>query len=182
MEKEIIIPRKKSKSIGYAILMLLVTSMFAFLAVIKFANISWINADNVPLLLVILSLICAPICAYCFIHYLKEIFNNNPALIINQNGIHEQLSKFSVGMIKWDDIENINIVPYMDNTYFICILLKNPAKYIENQKRLDKLSKRKSTQKWGHIYFSTLYFKKEFKSVIELIRYYMKENNIISDR
>ena len=108
MEKEIIIPRKKSKAIGYAILMLLVTVMFVFLAVTKLANIPWINADGVPLLLAILSLICAPICAYCFIHYLREIFNNNPALIINQSGIHEQISKYDVGMIKWDDIEKDN--------------------------------------------------------------------------
>ena len=182
MEKEIIIPRKKSKAIGYAILMLLVTVMFVFLAVAKLANIPWINADGVPLLLAILSLICAPICAYCFIHYLREIFNNNPALIINQSGIHEQISKYGVGMIKWDDIENINVVPYMDNTYFICIFLKNPAKYIENQKRLDRLNKRKSTEKWGHVYFSTLYFKKELNPVVELINYYMKENNIISNK
>jgi hypothetical protein len=83
-------------------------------------------------------------------------------------------------MIKWEDIQNINIIPYMDKTYFICIFLKTPEKYINNQKILNKLNKQSTTNKWGHISFSSLYFKKEFKEVIEIMQYYFAQNNKIN--
>ena len=75
------------------------------------------------------------------------------------------------------DIKAINIIPYADNTYFICILLKDPAKYIKNTKLLNKLNKQKRTIKWGHIRFSSLYFKKEFNNIIEIMKYYYSQYN-----
>ncbi len=179
MNKEIIIHRKKSKSIKFTIGMFLVTVLLILPIIIYFTDIPWITSD-IPLFVVILSSLCVPVCAFCTIGYFKEIFDEKPVLIVNEIGINEGMSHNSVGMIKWEDIQNINIIPYMDKTYFICIFLKTPEKYIENQKILNKLNKQSTTNKWGHIRFSSLYFKKEFKEVIEIMQYYFAQNNKIN--
>lgn len=179
MNKEIIIHRKKSKSIKFTIGMFLVTVLLILPIIIYFTDIPWITSD-IPLFVVILSSLCVPVCAFCTIGYFKEIFDEKPVLIVNEIGINEGMSHNSVGMIKWEDIQNINIIPYMDKTYFICIFLKTPEKYINNQKILNKLNKQSTTNKWGHISFSSLYFKKEFKEVIEIMQYYFAQNNKIN--
>ena len=179
MNKEIIIPRKKSKSIKFTIGMFLATVVSIFPIIIYFTDIPWITSD-VPLFIIILSGLCAPVCAFCTIGYFKDIFDEKPVLIVNEIGINEGMSHNSVGMIKWEDIQKINILPYMDNTYFICIFLKTPEKYIENQKILNKLNRQSTTNKWGHISFNSLYFKKEFKEIIEIIQYYFAQHNKIN--
>ena len=182
MENEIIIPRKKSKSFGNAILMLFSALLLCLPIVIYFELIPGIKAsdeEGMPLFVVILSIILIPILALCAIYYFRQIFNNKPVLIVNQKGITEYMSARSVGFIKWEDIENINVFPYLDNTFYICIYLKRPEKYIKNKKLLRKLNNRKSTQKWGHIFFTSIYFKKEFSVVAETMKYYFdksKEN------
>lgn len=179
MNKEIIIHRKKSKSIKFTIGMFLATVVSIFPIIIHFTDIPRITSD-VPLFIIILSGLCAPVCAFCTIGYFKEIFNEKPVLIVNEIGINGEMSYNSVGMIKWEDIQNINIIPYMGKTYFICIFLKTPEKYIENQKLLNKLNRQSTTNKWGHISFSSLYFNKEFKEVIEIMQYYFAQHNKIN--
>ena len=179
MKKEIIIPRKKSKSIKFSIGMFLSSLLLLLPIILYFKDFEWITAE-VPLFVVILCIPCSAVCAFCSIAYFKEIFNNKPVLIVNKNGIHEETSRNSVGMIKWRDIKNINIIPYMDNTYFIGIVLKEPEKYITDSKRLIKIKRKKTTNKWGHVYFSSLYFKKEFNEINELMKHYFslsKEEN-----
>ena len=179
MKKEIIIPRKKSKSIKYTIGMFLSTILLILPIVIYFADISWITSD-IPLFVVIMCSLFAPVLTFCTVRCFKQIFNEKPVLIVSEIGINEGMNDNSVGMIRWEDIQNINIIPYMDNTYFICIFLKRPEKYILNQKLLNKLN-RQSTRnnKWRHISFSSLYFKKEFNEVLEVIRYYFAQYNVI---
>ena len=102
MENEIIIPRKKSKSFGNAILMLLSALLLCLPIVIYFELIPVIKAsdeEGMPLFVVILSIILIPILALCAIYYFRQIFNNKPVLIVNQNGITEYMSARSVGFI-----------------------------------------------------------------------------------
>ena len=176
MEKEIIIPRKRSKSIKFTIMMFFATIITTLPIILYFADLSFITSE-VPLYVAVIGIVCAPICGLCTIAYFKEIFNEKPVLIINECGLQEEINYNSVGLIKWEDIKAINIIPYADNTYFICILLKDPAKYIKNTKLLNKLNKQKSTIKWGHIRFSSLYFKKEFNNIIEIMKYYYSKYN-----
>ena len=130
--REIIIPRKKSKSIGNTILMFAFAALFLFLAFIYFFDVPGIDADDMPLIAVVLILLATPIFIWCGIIYFKQIFNENPVLTVNSSGITEQTNKIFTGLVKWEDIEDIKIIPYMDNTYWIGIVLKNPTKYIEN--------------------------------------------------
>lgn len=179
MENEIIIPRKKSKSIGNTILMLFSTLLMFLPVVLYFElipGIEVLNKEEMPLFFVILCIILIPILAICAIFYFRQIFNDKPVLIVNQKGITEYMSARSVGFIKWEDIENINVIPYLDNTFYIGIYLKRPEKYIKNEKLLRKLNKQKSTKKWGHIFFTSIYFKKEFSVVAETMKYYFEKN------
>ena len=179
MENEIIILRKKSKSFGNAILMLF-SALFMCLPVVLYfeliPGVEVLNKEEMPLFFVILCIILIPILAICAIFYFRQIFNNKPVLIVNQKGITEYMSARSVGFIKWEDIEYINVFPYLGNTFCFCIYLKRPEKYIKNEKLLRKLNNQKSTKKWGHIFFTSIYFIKEFNVVSDTMKYYFEKS------
>ena len=142
---------------------------------------------TLPPIIGILSIPLIPICLLCFVSYFKDIFNTTPALIINNSGICEHISKDSAGLIKWEDIECINLIstpqaylnPRSTENYFICIVLKQPEKYIKNQKLLTKLEKQKNTKQWGHIRFGMLFFKDNFEKIIRNIERYHPINRQI---
>jgi hypothetical protein len=173
VNREMIIPRKKSISIRNAVLLLVLAAVFLFFfGYAYFFDVPWMTSKP-PLVAVVLTLLITPVLFFCGIGYVKQIFNENPILIINERGIHEQMSRNSVGLIKWEDIEKVNVIPYMDNTHWVCIILKRPEKYITDQKRLSKLSRQKGTAQWGHVTFSSLYFKKKINEVAAVIQYYL---------
>lgn len=173
MEKEIVIERKKSKSIMYSIGILLTILLFIIPIGLYFFEFKNISAD-VPLFIVILSIIIEPILIFTFIFYFKQIFNNKPVLIVNDKGIEPNLTYKPVGMIKWSDIIDFKTFGYMNDVDYITILLKDPKKYIKDEKRLKKVANYKYSSKWGHIQFTSMYFKKEFGNVVELMIYYLK--------
>lgn len=175
MEKEIIIERKKSKSIGFCLFMFIITLLTILPIVFYFGDFDFITFD-IPSVVVILAFAILPALIWATIYFFKQIFNDKPVLIVNEKGIEEGMSTYSTGLIAWEDIEDVTIIPYMDNTYFIGILLKSPEKYIKNEKLLNRLNKRNSTKKWGHVSISSMYFKKEFKDVVNLISYYRVQN------
>ncbi|MBQ3000750.1 MAG: hypothetical protein IJD63_03270 [Oscillospiraceae bacterium] len=178
MNDEIIILRKKSINIKTSIVMLFATLLIIFVVLEHFLN--FLPSLTFPPLIAILGILLIPICLFCFISYLRDISNSAPVLIINSSGIDEYVSENSVGLIKWEDIECINLIPtsqaYLNpqanENYFICIVLKQPEMYIKNQKLLAKLLKQKNTKQWGHIRFSTLHFKDDFERVTRNIERY----------
>ena len=175
MEKEIIIERKKSKSIRISLFMFIITLVMILPIVFYFGDFDFITSD-IPLVAVIVAIVILPFLIWTTIYYFKQLFNNKPVLVVNELGIEEGMSTYSTGLINWEDIEDVTIIPYMDNTYFIGILLKRPEKYITNEKLLNRLNKQNSTKKWGHVRLSSIYFKKEFKDVVNLISYYWEQN------
>ena len=66
------------------------------------------------------------------IFFSKRFFNNNPALVIDNNGITDYVGGLSNGMIVWSDIENISKFE-MQGQNFLLIQVKNPDSYIERQ-------------------------------------------------
>ena len=175
MGKEIIIERKKSKSIRISLFMFIITLIMILPIVEYFVDFDIITSD-IPLVVVIIAIIILPILIWTTLYYFKQIFNNKPVLIVNERGIEEGMSTYCTGIVTWEDIENIMIIPYADNTYLIGILLNKPEKYIKKEKTLNRLKKQKSTKKWGHVRISSIYFKKEFKEVVNLISYYWEQS------
>lgn len=63
----------------------------------------------------------------------KKLFDKKFGLIINEEGILDNTSGISVGLIKWDDIVDIQINQVMTNK-FISIYVKNQDEYIAKAK------------------------------------------------
>ena len=174
MEQSIIINRKKSVSIKTALLLFFTIALFGFYLYLYYAEPAWLTS-RIPFFLVVLAYLIMPILVFAFIYYFMSIFNHKPVLIVNKKGIHEQMRYRSLGMINWSDIENISVQPYLDKTYLIHIYLINPGAYIKKEpifkfKRL----------KYGHVVISTLYFKKDYQKVIDIINYHFELNQFLS--
>ena len=178
MEKEIVITRKKSKSILYAVWMLLMAALLSLPIIEYFFDISWIGNDrDIPFFVIIISIPFILVMLFCCYVFVKQIFIDAPILTVNQYGIHAQMTAFNVGLISWDDIADITTFPMIDGTtYVISITLKEPEKYILDPKFLKRVTAPGYAQKNGHISLSSIYFKREFGEVMELINYYLEKH------
>ena len=83
MKTEIIVPRKKSTSLGAALLLFFAAAAMIFIIVGHF--IDFFDEENV--LLVLGAVAVAPICIGCGVFYFKQIFNEEPVLTVNEQGI-----------------------------------------------------------------------------------------------
>ena len=107
----------------------------------------------------------------------KNLFDKTPILVINDDGLHERMRIRKIGLIKWEDIEKIKIKKDVLDNDFICIYFKEPEKYINNEKELKRIRLKGSNCNYGHVFFTSLYFKKQLKDVIESIQYYFVKYN-----
>lgn len=178
MEKEIVITRKKYKSILYAVWMLLMAALLSLPIIEYLFDISWIgNGRDIPFFVILISVPFILVMLFCCYFFAKQTFIDSPILTVNQYGIHEQATAINVGVISWDDIVNISCFPMIDGTtYVISITLKEPEKYIHDPKLLKRVTAPGYAEKNGHISFSSIYFKKEFAEVMELINYYLEKH------
>lgn len=172
MEQSIIINRKKSVSIKAALLLFFALSLFGFYLYLYYVRPVWLTSE-IPFFLVVIAYLIMPILLFAFIYYFKSIFNHKPVLIVNENGIHEQMRYRSLGMIIWTDINKILVQPYMDKTYLIHIYLINPEVYLK-KKSMFKFKR----FNYGHVIVSTLYFKKDFEKVMEIINYHFEKSQV----
>ena len=171
MNKEIVIYPQKGKLIGIAIVMFLMALLFLFAIVLYFVEIPGIYAD-IPLIAVIFSFIAVPVFLFCSIIYFKKALSYKPLLIINQTGILEHITTHSVGMIRWEDIQDIRGRPLSEGQFLIAIILKEPEKYFTDRRSLDAATKKSSVNFKGHIGIPSLFLGGKLNEVIELMRYY----------
>ena len=115
---QILIPRKKSKSIKFALTLLLSSLLILVVILLHFIELDFVKVTKkLPLFVIIMFIIIEPFLLFSFGFYFKQIFNNKPVLIVNDIGIDVQMSFNPVGLIKWNDINNVLSIPYLDNTY-----------------------------------------------------------------
>lgn len=69
----------------------------------------------------------------CAIFIAKKLPDKTPGLIINNQGVTDNSSGVSVGLIPWDDIKGINMTN-VANQKFLMLVVKNPDEYINRQK------------------------------------------------
>jgi len=69
----------------------------------------------------------------CAIFYVIKLFDNKPGLIIDKNGILDNSSGISSGLIPWQDIQDINVLKIVRQK-IILIVVSNPEDYIVRQK------------------------------------------------
>jgi len=170
MNKSYICKRNKWKMFGLFVLMLLVLALFVFFGFFNIRELGVVDTNFMYYFLKVLSIVFIPVMLFSCFAYFKMIFSDKPILKIDEYGITDYSSVFSVGLIKWIDIKDIFTIPYMDNTYFICIHLKKPEKYIKSKKRVERIKKKNTLM--GQINISSMFFKKDFKEVCDLLKYY----------
>lgn len=68
-------------------------------------------------------------CAWCLA---PKLFDNKPGLVVSAEGITDNCSGFTFGLIPWADIEDINVLE-MGKQKLIMILVSDPDEYINRQ-------------------------------------------------
>ena len=66
----------------------------------------------------------------CFI--LKKIMDTTSGLIINDEGITINVSETPAGLVKWEDIQQIEKISVKGNLYLM-VIVSNPEEYIDRQ-------------------------------------------------
>ena len=92
-----------------------------------------------PLFIRVTSIIGFIFCSFVLIAFIKVVLSRKLGLAINNEGIIDNSSYISKGLIKWDDIVSIKRIDVM-STKFLLIGVKNPEKYVDNE--TSKIKKR----------------------------------------
>jgi hypothetical protein len=102
---------------------------------------------------------------------IKKLFQTSMGLIINDEGIIDNSSGVSAGMIFWKDIEYIDYFAVL-NQKFIRIIVKNPDEYINRQTSLVKRKMMTANYKnqGSPIQISANTLKINFKKLYELLQ------------
>ena len=69
----------------------------------------------------------------CAIFIAKKLPEKTPGLIINNQGVIDNSSGVSVGLVPWCDIKGINMTN-VANQKFLMLVVKNPDEYINREK------------------------------------------------
>ena len=131
MTEQIEIPLSKNK----LTLMLIGSLIFISLGlwfVIKPPTISNPIIGN-PTLILTVGIAAILFFGLCAIFIAKKLPDKTPGLIINNQGVTDNSSGVSVGLIPWDDIKGINMTN-VANQKFLMLVVKNPDEYINRQK------------------------------------------------
>lgn len=68
----------------------------------------------------------------CLINIAKKLTDSAPGLIINDQGINDNSSGVSAGLILWSDIQEIRMTEVV-NQKFLMLIVSNPDHYISRQ-------------------------------------------------
>ncbi len=90
-----------------------------------------------PTLVFIVGLASILFFGLCGILIAKKLTENTPGLVINDEGITDNSSGASAGLILWKDIIEIRKIAVL-NQSFLMIIVKNPEEYINRQTGLIK--------------------------------------------
>jgi len=172
MNTKIEIPLRKNKIAGITIssFVFVIAGIWLFINANDFQNHPLIFFRN-PIVVKIMGIAGTLFFTATGIFGIKKLFDKKPGLIIDQNGITDNTSALSTGLIEWKDILEINTKQVM-TTRFLLIKVKKPEKYLEKAKNGMKAKLMKSNMKiYGtplSISYNTL--KYDFKKLQDLIQ------------
>lgn len=170
MNDEIIIPlsRKKILLIFLGALTFVVLGIGFLNDPEKFANSSYRprNSEFIH----IVGIVSVVFFGICGIFAFKKLFDKKDGLIINKNGITDNSSGTSVGLVKWNDIIGIGVAK-VHLQKFIMIEVSNPEHYINLKKnKIGKMAMKSNYDKFGSpISISTNSLKTNFEELREII-------------
>lgn len=126
MNEVIEIPLSKNKLVLLSLGALLFVAVGIFF-IVKPEN----NSDYLR----ILGIASVSFFALCLMFFIKKLFDKEKGLIINENGIVDNSSGVSVGLIEWTDIEDIETIK-IASTKLLLIQTDKPEKYIARAKNV----------------------------------------------
>ncbi|GAA4765704.1 MULTISPECIES: STM3941 family protein [Flavobacterium] len=123
MTSNINIPRNK-KSFNKLLLLIPLT----FIPVVRVAIK---NTETNIIISILLFLYCILMILF-FINALKKTNKTSPALIINNDGLIDNISLANAGLITWNEITNFEVLKSGGSPHLF-IFVKNPEKFIKNK-------------------------------------------------
>jgi hypothetical protein len=105
----------------------------------RFRSVEFIKAIGLFLLV---------FCSSAWVYIPVKLFDKKPGLILDENGIYDNSSVVSVGLILWKDIESIRIEK-IKSTKILIVNVHNPEKYIDRSNRFKKVLLNLNTKLYG---------------------------------
>lgn len=107
----------------------------------------------------------------------KKLFDKKAGIIIDSNGIMDNSSATSVGLIKWNDITGIKIKRVI-TTKFLLISVSNPEEYIakSKSKMTSKLMRQNMKISGTPINITSSALKYNFKELEKIVRAEFEKN------
>lgn len=157
--EEYVVERSRKDNIKKVITLLLIDMLFfAFILLPKeyFTEVImlfWVGR--------VISYIISPILLFVTVATIKEVNNTKPYMVVRDDGLIQNMTKYQSGLIRWEDIEAVKMRAVIGKgSYMISILLKNPEKYIKDEKLLARLrARREKDPDEGEITIVTTAFK-----------------------
>lgn len=115
------------------------------------------------------------IVAVCFfglvcIYVVPKLFDKKPGLILDDNGITDNSSAISVGLILWKDIISIRTIK-VQSTKFLIIKVKNPKKYLSGSSKFKNFLLKANMKMYGTpLSISSNGLKYNFNNLEELVK------------
>uniref|UniRef100_UPI004049945C STM3941 family protein n=1 Tax=Flavobacterium sp. TaxID=239 RepID=UPI004049945C len=105
----------------------------------------------------------------------KKLFDKKAGIIISKSGITDNSSSITVGLVKWNDIIEIE---KNQSANIIVIKVSNPEYYIAVKKsRIGKMAMKKNYKRYGSpIYITPVTLKINFEELSEIIEKTYKKN------
>lgn len=94
--------------------------------------------EDVPFWIVIIGIVVVLFFGLCLIYYIKEIIANKPVLIISKDGIMDRSSYIGAGLVRWEDIEDIDFVNF-SGQLFLGIYTLDPELIINRTGQMKRL-------------------------------------------
>lgn len=110
--KELIIYAKKGKMFFYGILCLIFIAIGIFLTAVSFSET---GSDAFKFR--VIGIICVIFFGLIMVYWVKSIIQRKPALIVSAEGILDQSTYIAAGLIKWEEISDIDFVELSGQTF-----------------------------------------------------------------
>lgn len=119
---------------------MILLAFFAFLFVVigSVFVIIYFTEEDVSLLMITIGVISVVFFGFCLIYYIKEIIVYKPILIISNEGIRDRSSFLGAGLVRWEDIRDINFVDF-GGQVFLGIFTYDPNLIINRSTSIQRM-------------------------------------------
>jgi hypothetical protein len=130
---ELVIYAKRGKLVLYGILSLIFVVVSGFLLFIGFTE-----SGRDSMKFIIIGALGLIFFGLCMVYWVISMVKRKPAIIINHEGIIDQSTYIKAGLVKWDEIADIDFVSFSGQTY-LGIYTLDPELIIDRSSSFKKM-------------------------------------------